>query len=71
LRCSGEAGAAASTGEDSAASSVGAEGLLKSGLKASVFSMGGIAGGAAIAGTCVVGEVVDVVVICRSHLSAS
>jgi hypothetical protein len=50
VRCSGDAGATASMGDDSAGpSSVGAEMVLRSGLKLSALSMGGMAGGAAIA----------------------
>jgi hypothetical protein len=58
VRCSGDAGATASVGDDSAPSSVGADTVLKSGLKLSPPAPGdiklgaiGFAGGAAIAGT--------------------
>lgn len=61
VRCSGDAGtgagAGASTGDDRAPSPLGAETAVKSGLKLSALSMGGMAGGAAIAGAaagCVV-----------------
>ena len=54
VRCSGDAGATASMGEASAPSSAGAGAALKSGLKLSAVSMGGMAGGAAIAGAVVV-----------------
>jgi hypothetical protein len=51
VRCSGDVGAASSMGEARAPSFVGVDALWKSGLKLSVLSMGGIVGGAAIAGT--------------------
>ena len=50
VRCSGDVGAASSMGEARAPSFVGVDAPLKSGLKLSVLSMGGIVVRAAIAG---------------------
>lgn len=57
-RCSGDAGTGAgvSMGETGAASSLGPEVLLKSGLKLSLLTMGGKDGGAAIVGVVVVDD---------------
>jgi hypothetical protein len=67
LRCSGDAGVASSTGEASTPSCVGDDALFKSELKLSVPSIGGIAGGAAIAGADVVMVGNGYVVVSRSE----